>query len=283
MEVKVAKTAGFCFGVKRAVDMALACAGEDTPVYTLGDIIHNETVVGELKEKGIMPIYELSEFKDLPKGKVIIRSHGVTRAAEKELKDLGFEIVDATCPFVKKIHNLVDEHSKDPANKILIIGDKDHPEVQGICGWCNSDPIIIANEQEALDYSKNKGLKHIIVTQTTFNLTKMKGIVEILEKKSYDIIVLNTICNATELRQAEAEELAGQVDCMIVIGGKNSSNTQKLYDICIKKCVDTYYIQTLVDLDLTRLRSFRCVGITAGASTTNNIIEEVQKHVRNEF
>ncbi|MBR6003718.1 MAG: 4-hydroxy-3-methylbut-2-enyl diphosphate reductase, partial [Lachnospiraceae bacterium] len=208
---------------------------------------------------------------------------GVTKEVEDKIAEMGFEIIDATCPFVKKIHDLVSEYSEDKNNKILIIGDKDHPEVVGICGRSHTEPIIIANEEEALDYSKNNELKHIIVTQTTFNSRKMKRIVEILAEKSYDIIVLNTICNATESRQAEAEELAEKVDCMIVIGGKHSSNTQKLYDICIKKCVDTYYIQTLVDLDLKSLRSFRCVGITAGASTPNNIIEEVQKHVRNEF
>ena len=240
MEVLVAKTAGFCFGVKRAVDLALENEGKDYPVYTFGDLIHNENVVEELKKRGIKAVYSLDELKDLPKGKVIIRSHGVSKAVEEAIEGMGFEILDATCPFVKKIHDLVSQYSKDPSNKILIIGDKDHPEVVGICGRSETEPVIIANEKEALEYSKNNELKHIIVTQTTFNSRKMKRIVEILAEKSYDIIVLNTICNATESRQAEAEELAAKVDCMIVIGGKHSSNTQKLYDICIKKCVDTY-------------------------------------------
>ena len=163
---------------------------------------------------------------------------------------------------------------------VIIIGDKDHPEVQGICGWCQGPYTVIKNQEEADAFVPPKGKKISIVSQTTFNYNKFKDIVEILEKKRYDRIVLNTICSATEERQEEAVRLASQVDAMIVIGGKTSSNTQKLFEICSNACENTYYIQTLVDLDIKPFQSFRHVGITAGASTPNKIIEEVQRYVR---
>ena len=166
----------------------------------------------------------------------------------------------------------------------MIVGNASHPEVKGIKSWSNAeDTRVIGTREEAEKYDASHGKKVCIVSQTTFNYNKFQELVEIVNEKGYDIIVLNTICNATEERQTEAERIAKEVDAMIVIGGRASSNTQKLFEICKKECENTYYIQTIKDLDLTRLKSTDNVGITAGASTPNNIIEEVQKNVRNEF
>ena len=166
----------------------------------------------------------------------------------------------------------------------MIVGNASHPEVKGIKSWSNAeDPRVIGTREEAEKYDASHGKKVCIVSQTTFNYNKFQELVEIIKEKGYDIIVLNTICNATEERQTEARAIAEQVDAMIVIGGRNSSNTQKLFEICKNECKNTYYIQTVKDLDLAEVRSVDNVGITAGASTPNNIIEEVQKNVRNEL
>ena len=276
MKIKVAKNAGFCFGVKRAVELVNKLSSEGKPVYTYGEIIHNENVVKELESKGVQVVNDLDELRNLEKGTLVIRSHGIPKADYDKLSKLGVEYEDATCPFVTKIHKLARQYSEDSNNKIVIIGSKHHPEVIGIRGWCLTEPVIFENIDEVENYSENSDKKHIILAQTTFNLNKFQDIVEIFKKKRYYSIVLNTICNATSTRQTETEQLAKEADAMIVVGGKHSSNTQKLYNICIKNCVDTYYIQTPDDLDIGKLRLFRCVGITAGASTPNNIIEEVR-------
>ena len=284
MNVILAKSAGFCFGVKRAVDMVYKEADRgDTPIYTYGPIIHNEEVVSDLEAKGVRVIEDVDELRDAPKGIVIIRSHGVGPSVYREIQKLGFEIVDATCPFVLKIHRLVEQHSRE-GERIVIIGNASHPEVAGIREWSeDAQTTIIGSREEAENFTVKDGKKVCIVSQTTFNYNKFQELVEIVNEKGYDIIVLNTICNATEERQTEAERIAKEVDAMIVIGGRASSNTQKLFEICKKECENTYYIQTIKDLDLTRLKSTDNVGITAGASTPNKIIEEVQKNVRNEL
>ncbi len=283
-KVTTAKTAGFCFGVKRAVDMVYEQIEKNAGrIYTYGPIIHNEEVVKDLKEKGVEVIEEGTDFHDYEKGTVVIRSHGVAKEIYEKLKCGGFEIIDATCPFVLKIHRYVEEYS-GKGYHIVIIGNASHPEVEGIRGWCdNQHTTVINSEEEAVNFAINREEKICIVSQTTFNYNKFQDLVEIISKKGYDIIVLNTICNATETRQKEAAELAKQSDAMIVIGGKSSSNTQKLFEICKKECENTYYIQTLDDLNLQKLQSIDNVGITAGASTPNKIIEEVQTNVRNEF
>ena len=284
MNVILAKSAGFCFGVKRAVDMVYKEAGRgDTPIYTYGPIIHNEEVVSDLEAKGVRVIEDVDELRDAPKGTVIIRSHGVGPSVYREIQKLGFEIVDATCPFVLKIHRLVEQHSRE-GERIVIIGNASHPEVAGIREWSeDAQTTIIGSREEAENFTVKDGKKVCIVSQTTFNYNKFQELVEIISEKGYDIIVLNTICNATEERQTEAARIAAEVDAMIVIGGRSSSNTQKLFEICKKECNNTYYIQTVKDLDLTCLKSIDNVGITAGASTPNKIIEEVQKHVRIKF
>ena len=289
MEVKVAKTAGFCFGVQRAVDKVyeLIDSCQDR-LFTLGPIIHNEEVVNDLEKKGVRVASE-EELKTLPKGStVVIRSHGVGKKVYDQLKECGLSYVDVTCPFVLKIHRIVEKESK-AGSHIVIIGDPDHPEVVGICGWCIGSYTVIRTKQDALDFVPPEGKNVCIVSQTTFNYNKFKDLVEILRKKRYDntvlniLIILNTICYATEERQREAKSIAGEVDTMLVVGGRHSSNTQKLFEICKKECENTYYIQTPVDLDSDMFQCSSYVGITAGASTPKKIIEEVQEHVRIKF
>ncbi len=281
MEVTVAKSAGFCFGVKRAVEMVYGEAAKGGDVYTLGPIIHNEQVVDDLKRKGVKIIDSPEELENSGEATVIIRSHGVSKEVYDRLVQTGAKIEDATCPFVKKIHQIVSEQRKKGC-EIIVAGNPEHPEVQGICGWCGNECTVMENASDADNYRVAPGSKVCIVAQTTFNYKKFEDIVDILSKKSYDILVMNTICNATEVRQTEAGTIASQSDAMIVIGGKHSSNTQKLYEICRSACRNTHFIQTLDDLDLNQFQSFRSVGITAGASTPNNIIKEVQSYVRHE-
>ena len=275
MEVTVAKTAGFCFGVKRAVEKVYEQIGKtEKPIYTYGPIIHNEQVVGDLQEKGVEVIDTLEELKTIRDAVVVIRSHGVGKDVYDILKENGVEIVDATCPYVKKIHRIVEKQTAE-GRRVLIVGSEDHPEVQGIKGWGDERTKVIENMDDFRRLELPEDEKLCIVSQTTFNYKKFQDIVEKISKTRYDITVLNTICNATQERQVEAMRIASQVDVMLVIGGKHCSNTQKLYDICRKECKNTYYIQTLGDFNPECISSVRSVGITAGASTPNNIIEEV--------
>lgn len=283
MEIKRAKTAGFCFGVKRAVETVykqIEKAGGSAPwIYTYGPIIHNEEVVKDMRRRGVTVLSSEEELDKLTEGIVIIRSHGVPERIYKKLEEKGIGLIDATCPFVKKIHNIVKKESRE-GKHIVIIGNPDHPEVEGIRGWAGENVTVVQTPEDAGSFSLEQGSKVCIVSQTTFNYNKFKDLVEIISEKGYDVSVLNTICNATKERQTEAGSIAEEVDAMIVIGDKHSSNTQKLFEICQKACKDTYYIQTLDDLDLNQLGSVETVGITAGASTPNNIIEEVQNNVR---
>ena len=279
MEVTLAKTAGFCFGVRRAVDKVYELADTEDKVYTYGPIIHNEEVVSDLEAKGVTVLHSLEELATVKDGIVVIRSHGVPEKVYRLLEEKQIRYADATCPYVRKIHKLVEKHSA-AGRRIVIVGNDHHPEVEGIKGWSQTDPFVIGSIEEAVNFELPEGTPICVVSQTTFNYNKFKDIVEILDKKRYDRLVLNTICSATEERQTEAVALASRVDAMIVIGGRSSSNTQKLFEICRHACENTYYIQTLVDLDIKPFQSFRHVGITAGASTPNKIIEEVQRYVR---
>ena len=281
MEVTVAKTAGFCFGVKRAVEKVYEQIGKtEKPIYSYGPIIHNEQVVGDLQEKGVEVIDTLEELKTIRDAVVVIRSHGVGKDVYDILKENGVEIVDATCPYVKKIHRIVEKQTAE-GRRVLIVGSGDHPEVQGIKGWGDERTKVIENMDDFRRLELPEDEKLCIVSQTTFNYKKFQDLVEKISKTRYDITVLNTICNATQERQVEAMRIASQVDVMLVIGGKHSSNTQKLYDICRKECKNTYYIQTLGDFNPECISSVRSVGITAGASTPNNIIEEVHTKCQN--
>ena len=283
MDVTVAKTAGFCFGVKRAVEKVYEQIEKGkTPIYTFGPIIHNEEVVRDLEERGVKVLETEKELRQLTDGVVVIRSHGVGKDIYDILEKNGIEIIDATCPFVKKIHRIVSEQNEN-GRRVIIVGNGKHPEVEEIKGWGNDDTLVIETAEEFEKLQISDGEKLCIVAQTTFNYNKFQELVEIFMKRGYDISVVNTICNATEERQTEAKEIAAKVDAMIIIGGKHSSNTRKLYEICSRECADTYFIQTLDDLHLELPKSVRLVGITAGASTPNKIIEEVQNYVRINF
>ena len=283
MNVTVAKTAGFCFGVKRAVEKVYEQIQKtDKPIYTYGPIIHNEEVVKDLKKKGVEVIGSEEELERVRDCVVVIRSHGVGKHIYDILEKNGVEIVDATCPYVKKIHRVVAGECAE-GRQVIIVGDESHPEVIGIKGWGNQDTKVIENAEDFEKLGLPEGSRLCLVAQTTFNYKKFQELVEIFLKKGYDISVVNTICNATEERQTEAKDIAAKVDAMIVIGGKHSSNTRKLYEICCKECAHTCLIQTLDDLHLELPKAVRLVGITAGASTPNKLIEEVQNYVRINF
>ena len=285
MNVELAKTAGFCFGVKRAVDTVYEQVEkhQNEKIFTYGPIIHNEEVIKDLRSHGVEVIQDEEELRTVDADVVVIRSHGVAKYIYDIMDERGIACVDATCPFVKKIHKIVAEES-EKGSYIIIIGNSEHPEVEGIKGWAGDQVSVIQTPEDAERFELvRKEQKVCIVAQTTFNYNKFKELVEIISKKRYDIVVLNTICNATTERQTEARQIAARVDAMVVIGDKRSSNTQKLFEICKEECLNTYYIQTLDDLDINQLRSVESVGITAGASTPNKIIEEVQNNVRINF
>ena len=285
MNVELAKTAGFCFGVKRAVDTVYQQIEQyrGEKIFTYGPIIHNEEVIKDLRSHGVEVLNDEEELKTADADVVVIRSHGVAKYIYDILEERGITCVDATCPFVTKIHKIVAEQSAE-GSYIVIVGNGEHPEVQGIRGWAGEQVTVVQTQEDAERFElPDKDQKVCIVAQTTFNYNKFKELVEIISKKRYDIVVLNTICNATKERQTEARQIAARVDAMVVIGDKRSSNTQKLFEICKEECLNTYYIQTLDDLDINQLRSVESVGITAGASTPNKIIEEVQNNVRINF
>ncbi len=277
MKVSVAKTAGFCFGVERAIRIAEAEAGEET-VFTLGPIVHNETVVAGLKEKGILPVSE-EELLKKSGGKVILRAHGVTEACENALQHAGFSVYDATCPFVKKIHETVRRHSR-AGELILIAGDPAHPEVRGIVGRTEGPSFVVENAEKLDEIPLKADEKVCLVAQTTFNFEKYKKIVEKLKSIVYNATIAHTICSATRERQEEAAALSAASDVMLVIGSPDSSNSRKLYDICSENCSHTYFIQSMADLKKEWFHGVNSVGITAGASTPSKIIMEVQTHVR---
>ena len=282
MEIRLAGSAGFCFGVKRAIDKVYEQIETGKTIYTYGPIIHNEEVVKDLAGKGVKVIETKEALQDITQGTVVIRSHGVAKEIYDLLERQGLECIDATCPFVKRIHRVVEKESL-AGKHIIVVGNPDHPEVEGIVGWCQGPVTVLETPQEADKYIPEEGKSLCIVAQTTYNYKKFQDIVEIFEKKGYNGSVVNTICNATEERQTQSRELAKEADVMIVIGGKHSSNTRKLYEICSRECANTYFIQTLDDLHLELPKSVRLVGITAGASTPNKLIEEVQNYVRINF
>ena len=282
MKVELAKSAGFCFGVEKAVNTVYEEAKKENEiVYTLGPIIHNEEVVKDMKKRGVEAV-KMDDLASLPKGTVIIRSHGVSRDVYNFVKQSGHRVVDATCPFVKKIHAIVSVQS-GKGKTVVIIGNPDHPEVMGIKGWGDENTYAVENIEQFINLDLKKDEEIIIVAQTTFNHKKFQEIIDKISPLGYDVRCFNTICNATQERQAEAKEIASNVDAMIVIGDKKSSNTGKLVEICQEECKNTVFIQTLEDLNYDALLSVDSVGITAGASTPKHIIEEVQNIVRSKF
>lgn len=269
--IRVAESAGFCFGVKRAIEMAYEAIGVEPKLYSYGQLIHNKTVTDDLASKGL----EIVENLDgLTEGTLLIRSHGVGKALYDEAEAKGLKILDGTCPFVKKIHNIVHDKLAEGMG-IIIVGDGTHPEVIGINGWCENAAVILEDEEAAKTKEIPEKEKYAVVVQTTFRQAKFDKILEILRGRGVNMEIHNTICSATEKRQTEAEELSKAVDKMIVIGGKNSSNTQKLVEICAKNCGNTVHIETICDLVLNNFGKDDKIGITAGASTPPAIIKEV--------
>ena len=269
MEIILAKSAGFCFGVKRAVDYAYSKAGKGD-IYTYGPIIHNKEVTCDLDKKGVRVIENLDDVKS---GEVIIRSHGVPPSVYEALEKRSIEYTDCTCPFVKKIHNIVkDNYNK--GKRIIIVGNKSHPEIIGINGWCQNSAITINSLDEAENAQLEKEVDYALVVQTTFQTDVFESIITCLNKKSDNIEIFRTICSATGDRQKEAVEIAKVVDQMIVLGDKSSSNTRKLYEISKKYCKNVYLCERICDLELQKIKNNGTMGITAGASTPSVIIKE---------
>ncbi len=269
MEIILAKSAGFCFGVKRAVDYAYSKAGKGD-IYNYGPIIHNKEVTCDLDKKGVRVIENLDDVKS---GEVIIRSHGVPPSVYEALEKRSIEYTDCTCPFVKKIHNIVkDNYNK--GKRIIIVGNKSHPEIIGINGWCQNSAITINSLDEAENAQLEKEVDYALVVQTTFQTDVFESIITCLNKKSDNIEIFRTICSATGDRQKEAVEIAKVVDQMIVLGDKSSSNTRKLYEISKKYCKNVYLCERICDLELQKIKNNGTMGITAGASTPSVIIKE---------
>ena len=275
-EVTVAKSAGFCFGVDRAVKMVYNELEKNTRVATLGPIIHNQDVVNDMKAKGARVIENVSELE--PDETVVIRSHGVGRAVYYEIAEKGCRMLDATCPFVSKIHKIAAEKTAE-GYLVLIAGDINHPEVQGIIGHCNQNYLVFKDNFELKHlFEKNDnflGKKLAFVAQTTYNIVVWEECLKVIPKNSPDIVIFDTICNATDTRQSDAAELAKQSDIMLVVGGRHSSNTVKLYEVCSRYC-KTYHIENSDELSSLKLPFAGRIGITAGASTPAYIIKEVQ-------
>ncbi|MDD4797280.1 MAG: 4-hydroxy-3-methylbut-2-enyl diphosphate reductase, partial [Eubacteriales bacterium] len=262
-----AQKGGFCFGVRRAVDCVFACAQSGERVYTYGPIIHNPDVVNRLAQLGVHPIDDVAQLK--PGDRLVIRSHGVPKSVLEDCAQRGILVDDATCPYVQRIQRKVSQQDGLP---VIIIGEKEHPEVIGIAGWC-SDAYIVSSEEDALALPQMPGA--CVVAQTTTPPEKFNALVEHIRQRVARPEIFNSICHATEERQAAALELARQVDAIVVVGGKNSSNTRKLYELCRQICPDTWWVERAEELPREQLALHQKVGIISGASTPDWIIEEV--------
>lgn len=276
MEIIVASTAGFCFGVDRAVNKALDKLNNDddnNKIYSLGPIIHNEQVIELLSSKGLKVIDNIDDSDS--EGNIIVRAHGVTPGTYRQIEEKGLSLIDATCPYVKKIHDLVKEKN-DEGYTIIIVGDKTHPEVIGIKGWADNKAFVVESKED-IDNLPDIEEKICVVAQTTITNENWLILNKLIKNRFKNIIKFDTICNATSTRQEEASEIAKKVDLMIVIGSKNSSNTNKLYEICRKYCKETFIIEVPGELPPVDIKKIKKIGITAGASTPDWIIKEVVK------
>jgi len=282
MKIKVAKEAGFCFGVKRAIDMInqLPERFPDKKIYSFRQIIHNPQEVKRLKEKGIDTVQSLDEIeKD---SIVIVSTHGITPTEQNTLKDKQLTFIDTTCPYVKKIHNIAHYLARNNYD-ILIVGDKHHLEVKGILGYCNGKARVISSSSEVakIKFESKVG----IIAQTTQNIQTYKKIIfniinKLFKTKQIEIRIFNTICDATYKKQKETEQIAKKSDIMIIIGGKNSANTRRLYELSKKIQKNTYLIETFKEIRRDWFKNKKRLGISAGASTPDWIIEEVIKKVK---
>lgn len=274
-KIIVAESAGFCFGVNRAINILYKLIDENKPACTLGPIIHNMQMVNELREKGVRTIDKISEAKE--NETIVIRSHGVPQSIVDEINERHLDYIDATCPFVSKIHKIVSETDDDSI--VIIAGDKNHPEVQGIMGHCKSKCYTFKNQEELqklFSIIPQKNYKTIkIVAQTTFDLKEWEKSLKSLKNVYTNTKIFDTICNATSIRQREAANISESVDLMFVIGDKHSSNSFKLYSICSSNCENTFFIETADELPLEMVKKADSIGVTAGASTPARIIKEV--------
>lgn len=269
MSIIKAKSAGYCFGVNKAVETAYeASKNKDEKVYTLGPLIHNAFVTNKLKEKGVDIIDDLDSIDS---GTVIIRSHGVGKAVYDKIKEKNLKLIDATCPYVKSIQNKVEKyHNK--GYTIIIVGDKNHPEVIGVNGWCDNSAHVIFSLDEAREFKSDNSV--CIVAQTTIIKSIFNDITNIIKENCADVVIFNTICNATSVRQEEASKIASEVEAMVVVGDTHSSNTKKLVEISKSKCKNVFFVEKASDLD-DAIKKYKNIGLTAGASTPTQLIEEV--------
>lgn len=279
MEIILGKTAGFCYGVTRAINGAKQeLESKDESVYCLGEIVHNKNVIDNLKEKGLKFIDNIEDAK----GKTIIRAHGVTKDIYEKARKMNIELKDLTCPKVLKIHDIAEKYT-NLGYYIILVGSEKHPEVIGIKSFCMDESSDIVNDEKDIEnvISKIKMIENkkiLIIAQTTYNSKKFDKIVEIFKEKlndEYNIESIKTICPATEMRQKETEEIAKEVDYMIIIGDKKSSNTNKLYEISSKYCKKTIFINNSSELEISGINEKDKVGIMAGASTPKENIEHV--------
>ena len=277
---KIAKTAGFCYGVKRAIDTAISELKNNNEIYSFGPIIHNERVINDLNKMGLKVIND--DPKNIKNKNIIIRSHGIEKENLLILQKNNNKIIDLTCPYVKKIHNLVNKYSNDGYH-IIVIGDKEHIEVKGIVSYANGKIDVINDINDVNYLAIDKNDKVLIVFQTTYNIQKSKKFIEILTNLFYNCKVINTICNATDERQNEVLELSKECDIFLIIGSKTSSNTNKLTDIAKENCKRVYLISEKNDIDRIIMNKNSIVGVSAGASAPNYLIEEILMYARTKF
>lgn len=278
MEIKLAKTAGFCMGVRRAVDIVLEIAQHETgrTIYTYGPLIHNPQTIDLLKTRGIIPVKSIDEIKDRENAVLIIRAHGIAPAERKKIKDSGIKIIDATCPKVGYVQAIIKKHTALDYT-VLIIGDRKHPEVDGLLGYTADRGIILSTIE---DVEKLPPLgKVCVVAQTTQSLDDYNKIVEKIKERYPETVVFNTICSSTEQRQAEVMAMAGKMDAIFIIGGKNSANTKRLADLAQKQQTPAFHIETAGELDKIDITSYSRIGVSAGASTPNWIIDRVMDKI----
>ena len=285
MNIITGKNAGFCFGVKRAVEGSLNEINNSKKVYCLGELVHNKEVINKIEESGITVISNIDEIKE-DDTKLIIRAHGIDKNIYDIAKERNIEIIDYTCPLVSKIHNIAEKYNKE-GYYIFLVGNKNHPETIGTKSHCGNYYSIIEDIKD-IDESINKLFKSniknlLLIVQTTFSKNKFENIEEIIKDKinsNINIVVKNTICNATELRQIETANLAKEVDLMIIIGGKNSSNTKKLYEIA-SEYTNSLLIETAAEIDINKLTKYNKIGIMAGTSTPQESIDSLINKLNN--
>jgi len=273
MKINLAKSAGFCFGVKRALDIAFKTISSRSDVYMMGDIVHNEDVIKEIEKAGIKKIIKLKPVKNK---RLLIRAHGVGMDLLAKARKLGYNIVDATCPMVKEIHGIA-KKMEDKGYRIIIIGDKDHDEVQGIIGQLKTKPMVIENLN---DVAFNKIKKAAVVVQSTQNIEKVSRIAEKLKPRVNELRFFNTICKPTRLKQEEIRKMPLENNVMIIAGSKTSANTKRLYEIAKAINKKSYWVQSRQDIKPAWFKGARNVGITAGASTPDRTIKEIIEYLQ---